>query len=76
MAALDMNTPTYLAQLNVIQQHDAASRVGQIKTPTPVIAGEEDILIPVRLSKELQQAIPGAQMEDRQRRSRLHLGKP
>jgi 3-oxoadipate enol-lactonase len=60
MAALDMDTPTYLAQLNVIQKHDAASRVGQIKVPTLVLAGEEDILIPVRLSKELQQAIPGA----------------
>lgn len=60
MAALDMDVETYLAQLNVIQQHDAIGRVGEIKLPTLVLAGEEDILIPVRLSRELQQAIPGA----------------
>jgi pimeloyl-ACP methyl ester carboxylesterase len=60
MAALDMDVETYLAQLNVIQQHDALSRVGGIKVPTLVLAGEEDILIPVRLSRELQQAIPSA----------------
>jgi 3-oxoadipate enol-lactonase len=60
MAALDMDVEAYLGQLNVIQQHDAIGRVGQIKVPTLVLAGEEDILIPVRLSKALQQAIPGA----------------
>ena len=32
----------------------------EIKVPTLVVAGEEDILIPVRLSKKLQAAIPGA----------------
>jgi pimeloyl-ACP methyl ester carboxylesterase len=60
MAALDQDVPTYLAQLSVIQTHDATDRLGQIKVPTLVLAGEEDILIPVRLSKKLQQAIPGA----------------
>ena len=61
MAGLDMSLEAYVAQLAVIQTHDAISRVGQIKVPTLVLAGEEDILIPVRLSKELQAAIPGAQ---------------
>ncbi len=60
MAALDMSVETYLAQLAVIQSHDAIGRVGAIGVPTLVLAGEEDILIPVRLSKRLQQAIPGA----------------
>lgn len=60
MAALDMDVPTYLAQLSVIQTHDATDRLAQIKAPTLVLAGEEDILIPVRLSKALQAAIPGA----------------
>ncbi len=60
MAALDMSVETYLAQLAVIQTHDAIGRVGAITVPTLVLAGEEDILIPVRLSKRLQQAIPGA----------------
>ena len=61
MAALDMSLEAYLAQLAVIQNHDAIGRVGAIAVPTLVLAGEEDILIPVRLSKDLQQAIPGAQ---------------
>jgi 3-oxoadipate enol-lactonase len=61
MGALDMSVDTYLAQLNVIQQHDAMSRVGRIPVPTLVLAGEEDILIPVRLSKDLREAIPGSQ---------------
>ncbi|MGZ8631832.1 MAG: alpha/beta fold hydrolase [Actinomycetota bacterium] len=60
MAALDMPTEAYLAQLNVIETHDATGRVGSIDVPTLVLAGEEDILIPVRLSKRLQVAIPGA----------------
>ena len=60
MATLDQGVPTYLAQLSAIQTHDATGRLGQIKAPTLVLAGEEDILIPVRLSKKLQQAIPGA----------------
>jgi pimeloyl-ACP methyl ester carboxylesterase len=60
MASLDMSTEAYLAQLNVIQQHDTTGRVGQIGVPTLVLAGEEDILIPVRLTKRLQEAVPGA----------------
>ncbi|SLN61248.1 alpha/beta fold hydrolase [Roseisalinus antarcticus] len=60
MAQLDMSVEAYLSQLNVIQQHDALSRVSEIKVPTLVLAGEEDILIPVRLSRRLHEAIPGA----------------
>src|SRR5689334_1761516 len=41
MAALDMDLPTYLAQLSVIQTHDATDRLGRIKAPTLVLAGEE-----------------------------------
>jgi 3-oxoadipate enol-lactonase len=61
MAALDMSVDAYLAQLSVIQTHDASGRVGQIKAPTLVLAGAEDILIPVRLSRKLQAAIPNSQ---------------
>jgi 3-oxoadipate enol-lactonase len=60
MASLDMPAEAYLAQLNVIQQHDTTGRVGQIGVRSLVLAGEEDILIPVRLTKRLQEAIPGA----------------
>ncbi len=61
MASLDQSVEAYLAQLAVIQGHDALGRVGQITVPTLVLSGEEDILIPVRLSRRLQEAIPGAQ---------------
>ncbi|CAN5130798.1 alpha/beta hydrolase [soil metagenome] len=60
MASLDMEVETYLAQLNVIQQHDALDRVASIAVPTLVLAGGEDILIPVRLSQRLHEAMPGS----------------
>jgi 3-oxoadipate enol-lactonase len=61
MAQLSIPVEAYLSQLNVIQTHDATDRLGRISTPTLVLAGEEDILIPVRLSRRLQEAIPGAE---------------
>ena len=61
MAELTMSTEAYLAQLHVIQAHDTTDRLGSIGAPTLVLAGEEDILIPVRLSRRLQESIPGAE---------------
>ena len=60
MADLKMPVPAYLAQLSVIQTHDTLDRVKALKMPTMVLAGEEDILIPVRLSRRLHDAIPGS----------------
>lgn len=60
MAQLAMSVETYHAQLAVIQMHDATDRLDQIKVPTLVLAGEEDILIPVRLSRRLHAGIAGA----------------
>ena len=57
MAALDMPLEAYLAQLNVIQTHDTVSRLAEITVPTLVLVGEEDILIPVRLSRALHESI-------------------
>lgn len=61
MAALPQSKEAYLAQLSSIQTHDTRDRLGKISTPTLVLAGEEDILIPVALSKRLQEAIPAAE---------------
>ena len=58
MAAISQPLDAYLAQLSSIQTHDTTDRVGRITTPTLVIAGEEDILIPVELSRRLHAAIP------------------
>lgn len=60
MADLSQPLEAYLAQLSSIRTHDTTARVGGIAVPTLVIAGEEDILIPVALSRRLHAAIPGA----------------
>jgi len=60
MADLDMSVEAYLAQLAVIQGHDATARLGELSLPTLVLAGEQDILIPVSLSRELHSLVPDA----------------
>ncbi|MEV0663752.1 alpha/beta fold hydrolase [Actinomadura luteofluorescens] len=61
MAAMPWPVEAYLSQLNIIRKHHTADRLGRISVPTLVQAGEEDVLIPVRLSRRLHQAIPGAE---------------
>ncbi len=61
MRYMDQPVHAYLAQLAVIIDHDTTSRLGQIAVPTLVLAGEEDILIPVSLSRRLHDAITGSQ---------------
>jgi pimeloyl-ACP methyl ester carboxylesterase len=61
MRYLDQPVPAYLAQLAVIQDHDTTSRLGQLAVPALVLAGEQDILIPVELSRRLHAALPQAQ---------------
>jgi 3-oxoadipate enol-lactonase len=60
MAAMDQPVDAYLAQLASIRAHDTVGRIGSLGVPTLVLAGEEDILIPVSLSRELHGLIPGA----------------
>jgi 3-oxoadipate enol-lactonase len=61
MRYMDQPVHAYLAQLAVIQEHDASARLGEITTPALVLAGEEDILIPVALSRRLHEGIPGSE---------------
>jgi 3-oxoadipate enol-lactonase len=61
MAAMDQPVDAYLAQLSSIQTHDTSDRLDRITVPTLVIAGEEDILIPVTLSRRLHQGIAGSE---------------
>jgi len=60
MRYMDQPVHAYLAQLAVIQDHDTTSRLSRISVPTLVLAGEEDILIPVSLSRRIHDAIPGS----------------
>jgi 3-oxoadipate enol-lactonase len=61
MAAIPQPLDAYLAQLSSIQTHDTTDRLGRITAPTLVIAGEEDILIPVALSHRLHEGIAGSE---------------
>jgi 3-oxoadipate enol-lactonase len=61
MAEIDQSVEAYLAQLHSIQHHDTTDRLDGITVPTLVLAGEEDILIPVRLSRALRDALPSAE---------------
>lgn len=54
-------THAYLSQLSVIQEHDTSERLREIEAPTLVLAGEEDVLIPVSLSKRLHERIAEAE---------------
>ena len=60
MAGLVMSVEAYLSQLHVIQTHDTTDRLAAISVPTLVLAGEEDILIPVSLSQSLHHLVPGS----------------
>src|SRR5262249_15781169 len=60
MRYLDQPVSAYLAQMAVIQHHDTSGQLAQLTTPTLVLAGEQDILIPVSLSRQLYDAIPAA----------------
>ena len=61
MRYMDQPVHAYLAQLAVIQGHDTVRRLGEITTPSLVLAGEEDILIPVALSRRIHEGIPGSE---------------
>jgi 3-oxoadipate enol-lactonase len=71
MRGLDMDLEAYLAQLNVIQRFDSSAKLGEVvegggvlgglgEGEVMVLAGEEDILIPAVLSKELCEAVLGS----------------
>jgi 3-oxoadipate enol-lactonase len=61
MRYMDQPVHAYLAQLAVIQNHDTTDRLSQIAVPSLVLAGENDILIPVALSKRIHEQIPGSE---------------
>ena len=56
--------PAYAAarQGDAAAQHDTRDRLGQITAPTLVLVGKEDIVLPVKLSEELAEGIPNAEL--------------
>jgi 3-oxoadipate enol-lactonase len=49
-------------QAHAIMTHATASRLADIRVPTHILVGEEDIIHPVRSSRFLAEHIPGAQL--------------
>lgn len=52
----------YRRQSRAAIGHDALDRIGRIAVPTHVIAGEEDLLTPLRFAEEIAAAILGARL--------------
>lgn len=54
---------TYRRVLIAIQRFDVRDRLGEIRCPTLVIAGERDTTVPLRAKRFLAAHIPGARLE-------------
>lgn len=52
----------YLHQLQAAIVFNAETRIGEIKTPTLVITGDDDIIVPHENSRNLAALIPGAEL--------------
>jgi pimeloyl-ACP methyl ester carboxylesterase len=53
----------YARQAQAYLQYDALDRLGDIKAPTMVMVGEQDLLTPPWVAREVASAIPGARFE-------------
>ncbi|HYZ94024.1 MAG TPA: alpha/beta fold hydrolase [Actinomycetota bacterium] len=53
----------FIRQWRADQAHDARDRLGGIRSPTLVVVGDEDVLVPRRYSQELVELIPGAKLQ-------------
>jgi pimeloyl-ACP methyl ester carboxylesterase len=49
-------------QISAAEQHDSYERLGDIKSPTLVLAARDDLLLPARLSEELAEGINGSKL--------------
>jgi pimeloyl-ACP methyl ester carboxylesterase len=54
---------TLTKQWEAIQKHDAFDRLPQINSPTLILTGDGDVLIPPENSKILAERIPGAELK-------------
>jgi pimeloyl-ACP methyl ester carboxylesterase len=52
----------YMSQLQAAMSFNTESRLAQIKSPTLVLSGDADIIVPVQNSRNLAARIPGAEL--------------
>jgi pimeloyl-ACP methyl ester carboxylesterase len=57
-----MSTEDFCAAAAACVEHDALDRLGAIRAPTLVVAGEEDLVTPPRVARGLAERIPGARL--------------
>jgi pimeloyl-ACP methyl ester carboxylesterase len=53
---------TYVACLRAVLTFDVRRRLGEVRCPTLVVAGEDDTTVPVAAKRLLQASIPGAEL--------------
>jgi 3-oxoadipate enol-lactonase len=53
----------FFAQVGAVMSHDTVARLPSLRTPTLVVTGSADALVPPRHSDELARLIPGARLE-------------
>ncbi len=58
-----MSPEAYGRQADAYRQFDALDRLGGITAPTLVVVGEQDLLTPPWIAREVADAIPGARFE-------------
>lgn len=59
----EISLPAFIRQAYSLITHDAFDRLNQVKVPTLILVGEEDIFTPYRLAQGLHQAIPHSQLK-------------
>ena len=53
----------YLSQLQAAMSFNVESRVAEIRSPTLVLSGDADVIVPVQNSRNLAEKIPGARLQ-------------
>jgi len=60
-------------QADAIRGHDTAARLGEIRVPTLITTGTEDILVPPMSSRDLHARIPGSELATIEDAGHLHF---
>jgi 3-oxoadipate enol-lactonase len=61
--ALPAPVPVIMLQMQAIAAHDTSARLGEVRAPTLVIHGDEDLMLGVDNGRLIASLIPGARLE-------------